>query len=56
MCVFQVFAQNGYFMATVQFSGESVRRPSGIHLTSDGLLYVINYWDSVIKVFKLGTF
>ncbi|XP_076434864.1 E3 ubiquitin-protein ligase TRIM32-like isoform X1 [Babylonia areolata] len=50
----QVFAENGYFMAMLSFTGEAIRRPSGIHLTSDGLLYVINYLDSVIKVFKLG--
>ncbi|KAL8563392.1 hypothetical protein ACOMHN_063389 [Nucella lapillus] len=51
----QVFSENGHFMAAVNFIGESIRRPSGIHLTSDGLLYVINYLESVIKVFKLGT-
>ncbi|KAK7111070.1 uncharacterized protein [Littorina saxatilis] len=50
----QVFDPNGYFMATVQFGGDAIRRPSGIHLTSDGLLYVINYMDSIIKVYKLG--
>ncbi|XP_005094764.1 uncharacterized protein LOC101846341 isoform X2 [Aplysia californica] len=48
----QAFTSDGYFLASVNLAA-SIRRPSGIHLTSDGLLYIINYLDNMIQVFKL---
>lgn len=49
----QVFAPNGYYLCKLRLS-EPIRRPSGIHLSRDGLLYVINYLDAHIKVYKVG--
>ncbi|KAK7483925.1 hypothetical protein BaRGS_00024809 [Batillaria attramentaria] len=47
----QVFAPNGYYMCRLRLS-DPIRRPSGIHLSRDGLLYVINYLDAHIKVYR----
>lgn len=49
----QVFNNRGKFLAPVKFSNP-IRRPSGIHLTSDGTLYVVNYLDQCIKVYSLN--
>ncbi|GFS15472.1 tripartite motif-containing protein 3-like [Elysia marginata] len=48
----QVFNNNLEFVATIMFS-EPIRRPSGIHLSPDGTLYIVNYLDHCIKVYKL---
>jgi len=48
----QVFTNQGMYLAMLNLS-TPLRRPSGIHLTSDGHLYVINYLDAFIQVFKL---
>ncbi|CAL1530218.1 unnamed protein product [Lymnaea stagnalis] len=48
----QVFTLDGSFIGSVRLS-HPIRRPSGLHLTSDGHLYVINYLDNEIAVFKL---
>ncbi|BFY98623.1 hypothetical protein BsWGS_01663 [Bradybaena similaris] len=49
----QVFTNDGHKLAVIALS-EPIQRPSGIHLTSDGLLYVINYLASDIKVYDLS--
>ncbi|CAG5129267.1 unnamed protein product [Candidula unifasciata] len=48
----QVFTNDGNILTVITLSSP-IRRPSGIHLTSDGLLYVINYLDNCIDVFDL---
>nr|KAI8756156.1 tripartite motif-containing protein 71 [Biomphalaria glabrata] len=42
----QVFNKDGDFLGHIKLS-YSIRRPSGIHLTNDGHLYIINYLDNV---------
>ncbi|RUS80170.1 hypothetical protein EGW08_012059 [Elysia chlorotica] len=48
----QVFSNEGDFVGHIKFS-QPIRRPSGIHLSSDGTLYVINFIDHCIHVYSL---
>ncbi|XP_023217985.1 tripartite motif-containing protein 3-like isoform X2 [Centruroides sculpturatus] len=48
----QIFDWNGEFLGNVIFTSP-IRRPSDIALTKDGRLYVANYLDHYISVFRL---
>ncbi|XP_023225848.1 uncharacterized protein LOC111626630 [Centruroides sculpturatus] len=48
----QIFDWDGEYLGEVQFS-DPIRRPSDITLTPDGYLYVLNYLDHFLGVYKL---
>ncbi|XP_023231265.1 uncharacterized protein LOC111631279 isoform X2 [Centruroides sculpturatus] len=48
----QIFSWNGEYLGRVLFS-DPIRRPSDITLTFDGYLYVLNYLDHFLGIYKL---
>ncbi|XP_067120160.1 uncharacterized protein [Centruroides vittatus] len=48
----QIFDWDGEYLGEVQFS-DPIRRPSDITLTPDGYLYVLNYLDHFLGIYKL---
>ncbi|XP_067137932.1 tripartite motif-containing protein 2-like [Centruroides vittatus] len=48
----QIFDWDGEYLDVVRFL-EPIRRPSDITLTSDGYLYVLNYLDHFLGIYKL---
>ncbi|XP_062600683.1 uncharacterized protein LOC134262320 [Saccostrea cucullata] len=49
----QIFKPNGSFLCDIRFD-EPIQRPSDIHLTKDGKLYVTNFLQHQVFVFQLG--
>lgn len=50
---FQIFKPNGTFLCDIQFD-KPIQRPSDIHLTRDGKLYVSNFLLHIVSVYQLG--
>ncbi|XP_061171340.1 RING finger protein nhl-1-like [Saccostrea echinata] len=49
----QIFKPNGTFLCDIKFD-QPIQRPSDIHLTKDGKLYVTNFLQHQVFVFQLG--
>eukprot|EP00105_Crassostrea_gigas_P028896 XP_011450682.1 PREDICTED: uncharacterized protein LOC105344585 isoform X1 [Crassostrea gigas] len=49
----QIFKPNGTFLCDIQFD-KPIQRPSDIHLTRDGKLYVSNFLLHIVSVYQLG--
>lgn len=50
--ILKVFTADGVCHGCLE-SGRDIFRPSDIHLSSDGLLYVSNYLHHCVKVFRI---
>lgn len=50
---FQIYKPNGTFLCDIQFD-KPIQRPSDIHLTRDGKLYISNFLLHIVSVYQLG--